>query len=202
MRDSSLRDAELVELACSGEVEAFGELISKHQGGIYNSVFHLVGRHQDAEDIAQEVFLKAYRSIGAFQRKAAFGTWLFGIMLNTVRSFWRKEGRRAAVLRLNANPGDEHRTLVSPESGLEGPLEMTARTQEVQQVRDAIGELEEELKEILVLRDIEGLSYERIARLLEVPLGTVKSRLYRARRSLKEKLQPVFEKRFSSEHDG
>jgi len=193
MEDMSLSDAELVEQVRRGRLEAFGELVSRHQECIYNTAYYLVGNDEDAQDVAQDVFLKAYRNIGTFERKAKFSTWLYGIMLNTVRSVWRKQGLRSGALSLSARPEDEA-AAADPESEREGPVHATVRAETVAAVRGAIEELEGELKEILVLRDIEGLSYEDIAEALGVPLGTVKSRIFRARYCVKEKLRPVFGK--------
>ena len=192
MGHTSLSDDELVELACAGQDQAFEALVCRHQDNIYNAAYYLVGNHQDAQDIAQDVFVKAYGSIVKFRRKSRFGTWLFGIMLNTVRSFWRKRSRTDGAVHLGGNPADEERGHLSLQSGQDGPLGTSLRLETVQMVRSAIEQLEEELREILVLREIQGLAYEDIAALLRLPLGTVKSRLFRARYALKEELEPFF----------
>jgi len=191
---TSLSDAELVELACAGQTQAFEALVCRHQDSIYNAAYYLVGNHQDAQDIAQDVFVKAYGSLAKFRRRSSFGTWLFGIMLNTVRSFWRKRSHTDGVVRLGGSLADEEEGYPEVESGHDGPLENSLRSETVQRVRSAVGQLEQELREILVLREMEGLSYEDISELLGLPLGTVKSRLFRARYALKEQLEPFFEK--------
>ncbi|MHC5034829.1 MAG: RNA polymerase sigma factor, partial [Planctomycetota bacterium] len=104
---ASTGESELIELARSGDVAAFGRLVEQNQDFVYNSVYHLVAGEQDAEDIAQEVFVKAYRNIGAFKGRARFSTWLYGIMLNTVRDFWRRR-RRHVTLSLSG-PADAER---------------------------------------------------------------------------------------------
>jgi len=148
----------------------------------------MVSNREDAEDIAQEVFLKAYDSIHRFRQEAKFGTWLYGIMLNTVRSYWRKQSRRSGKLRLDHGENGE---TIDIEAEADGPMESSVRAERVQKVREAIERLTHDLREVIVLRDIEGMTYEEISDALEVPMGTVKSRLYRARNSLKDKLMPV-----------
>ena len=183
-----MSDRKLVEAVCNGRTEMFGRLVERHQDRIYNSVYYMVSNREDAEDLAQEVFLKAYDNIHSFRQEAKFGTWLFGIMLNTVRSYWRKQSRRSGKLRLDH--GEEGET-IDVEAEVDGPVESSVRAERVQQVRQAIDRLKHDLKEVILLRDIEGMTYEEISDALDVPMGTVKSRLYRARNSLKEKLAPV-----------
>jgi len=180
-------DEELVGRTCAGDTEAFGQLVERHQDQIYNAVLHLVGARHDAEDLTQEVFLKAYRSIGGFRGQAAFGTWLYSIMLNCVRSHWRAHGRRPESLSLGSSEGGNNPGGL-PASREGEPLREAVRYERVAIVRKAIGELAPELKEVLVLRDREGLSYEELAASLKLPLGTVKSRLFRARSALKDRL--------------
>ncbi len=190
MDEVSCSDAELVRRTCRGESDAFALLVSRHQDYVYNAVVHLVGQGWDAEDLAQEVFLKAYRSIGGFRRKARFSTWLYGIMLNCVRSHWRRQGRRPRVVSLNPGVADDG-PAPDPPSPQDGPLDQAVRSERVSFVRCCIAKLPEELREVIVLRDLEGLSYKELARSLSLPLGTVKSRLFRARRALRARIVPV-----------
>ncbi|KPK65647.1 MAG: hypothetical protein AMK73_02330 [Planctomycetes bacterium SM23_32] len=180
-------DAGLVARARDGDVEAFGRLVERHQDHIYNAVYHLVGSEQDAEDIAQDVFMRAYSHLNGFQGRARFSTWLYGIMLNAVRSHWRRAGPRRTVSLEGA--GDE--TRADPPATGDGPVRRAVRREHVDAVRGAIAELEEEWREIIVLRDIRGLSYEELAETLDLPAGTVKSRLHRARAALRDKLEPL-----------
>ena len=183
-------DAALIADARGGNVDAFGLLVERHQGYVYNAVYHLVRSDQDAEDISQEVFVKAYRNLARFREEARFTTWVYGIMLNTVRSFWRKSGRRK-TLPLE-NPGEDGRAMDGPPDTGEGPDAQTERREQIETVRAAVGELDRELREIIVMRDIQGLSYEDLADALDLPAGTVKSRLHRARHALKLKLEPLY----------
>jgi len=189
MPDALIPDAELVRRARDGDVEAFGELVECNQDQIYNALCHLVGSEHDAEDVAQEVFLKAYGAISGFRGDAKFSTWLYGIMLNTVRNVWRSQKRRN-VIRLDERFDDDDQPRHELEADQETPAEVAVRDERVAAVRTAIAELDEELREILVLRDIRGFRYEELADVLGVPRGTVKSRLHRARLALKVKLAP------------
>jgi RNA polymerase sigma-70 factor (ECF subfamily) len=189
MPDALTPDAELVRRARDGDVEAFGELVERNQDQIYNALYHLDGSEHDAEDVAQEVFLKAYGAISGFRGDAKFSTWLYGIMLNTVRNVWRSQKRRN-VIRLDERFDDDDQPRPELEADQETPAEAAVRDERVAAVRTAIAELDEELREILVLRDIRGFRYEELADVLGVPRGTVKSRLHRARLALKVKLDP------------
>ncbi len=190
MEESSCDDMELVARTCGGETEAFAVLVSRHQDYIYNAVFHLIGAAQDVEDIAQEVFLKAFHGLSGFRRGSRFSTWLYGIMLNCVRTYWRTRKRRPSVASLGGH-GHDGNPVPDPTSPQPGPLTNSVQSERVELVRRAIGELERELREIIVLRDIEGLSYRELARVLRLPLGTVKSRLSRARSALRRKIAPA-----------
>ncbi len=188
MAEASPSDAELVRQARRGNVSAFGDLVQRHQDYIYNAVFHLVSDEQDAEDLAQEVFLRAYDGLESFRGEARFTTWVYGIMLNTVRSFWRRTRRRAVVsLDRELNPEEGPRPELPAEA--DGPQTQTMRREKVRMVRAAIAELEDDLREIIVMRDIQGLTYEELADAIGVPDGTVKSRLHRARGRLKDILE-------------
>ncbi len=185
-------DADLIARTREGDAEAFGRLVERNQDYVYNLVYHLVGGEQDAEDIAQEVFVRAYKGIGRFEGRAKFSTWLYGIMLNCVRSFWRRRARRRTFT-LGPGGEDDEDERPEPESGGDNPFEATMREERIETVRSAIAELDHELREIVVLRDIHGLPYEELAEVLDLPAGTVKSRLHRARSVLKEKLESFFE---------
>ena len=182
-------DGRLAQRAGKGDTDAFAELVVRHQDYIYNAVMHLVSAPHDAEDIAQEVFMRAFRSIGGFRREAEFSTWVYGIMLNCVRNHWRRQGRRKDTASFAPRCGEDD-TTSEPTSPDDGPSEMSQRSETVAAVRRAIDELDVELREVIVLRDIEGQPYEALARIIGVPLGTVKSRLFRARHALKERISP------------
>ncbi len=185
-------DAALVHRAREGDVEAFGQLVERHQDYMYNAVFHLVRREEDAEDVAQEVFVRAYENLTRFQGRAKFTTWLYGIMLNTVRSFWRRSSRHS-VLSIDVPSDGQDGRPPEIESGVEDPADATMRREHVRMVRAGIARLDDQLREIIVLRDIQGLTYGDLADALDVPEGTVKSRLFRARRELRRVLEPYYD---------
>jgi RNA polymerase sigma-70 factor (ECF subfamily) len=186
-----LSEARLLERARDGDVEAFGVLVERNQDYLYNAVYHMVGGGADAEDVAQEVFMRAYDNIARFEGRSAFRTWLYGIMLNTVRTHWRRRSRRQTVsLESARNEADNPRP--DPAWDGDGPPQAAARDERVEAVRAAIAALDEDSREILVLRDIQGLSYQELGQALGLPAGTVKSRLHRARLALKERLEPLY----------
>lgn len=184
-------EAHLLEQARSGDVEAFGRLVELHQDYIHNAVYHLLGSREDAADVAQEVFMRAYDKLQGFQGRARFGTWVYGIMLNCVRNHWRR-GKRRWTLSLDGPGADDGTPHLDPSDPADGPLESVMQSERVRMVRAAIARLDEGLREILVLRDIEGLSYEELSEVLELEAGTVKSRLHRAREALRRGLEPYY----------
>jgi RNA polymerase sigma-70 factor (ECF subfamily) len=191
MAKAAPSDAELVSQAQAGRSEAFGRLVERHQDYVYSSVCYLVGSGPDAEDIAQDVFVSAYRALGKFEGRARFTTWLYGIMLNSVRSYWRRQ-KKVTVLSMDlGGEGEDPAPQFAAQQ--DGPAELTARAERVGAVRQAIAGLDERLREVIVLRDIQGLSYEELAEALELPDGTVKSRLHRARRDLMKRLKPYWD---------
>ena len=192
MVQTSCDDAELVVRTCRGDNDAFAELVARYQDYMHNTIGHMVGFGQDAEDLTQEVFLKAYRGLGGFRRRAQFSTWLYGIMLNCVRSYWRHKGRRPNVVSLDRSAGEDgDDPAPDPPSPTDGPDGEVERSENVAMIRAAIGRLPEELREIVVMRDLQGMSYEDLALTLDLPLGTVKSRLARARSALKDAVAPL-----------
>ncbi|MCD6416366.1 MAG: sigma-70 family RNA polymerase sigma factor [Planctomycetes bacterium] len=194
MREAVPSDEKLVAQVREGDAEAFGRLVRKHQDYVYNAVYHMVGDDQDAEDLAQEVFVRAYNGLAGFEARARFTTWLYGILLNTVRSYWRRQARRSVVsLGFDGDEPNEPGAQLPAEDA--GPLEAALQNEEIRMVRRAIGELEDELREIIVLRDMQGLPYDELAEALRIPAGTVKSRLHRARGRLKEKLEDFFDQK-------
>jgi RNA polymerase sigma-70 factor (ECF subfamily) len=184
---STADDQQLIQQCLSGNTEAFGELVIRYQDRLYNSLMLMVGSPEDARDLAQEAFVHAFRKLDSFRGDAAFYTWLFRIAVNAAISFRRRAARQKSasidVLKeaAGAEPLDRHDD-ASPSSQIE--------TQETQQVvRQALGELSEEFRTALVLTEIEGMSYEEAAAAVGCPIGTIRSRIHRARNELREKLR-------------
>jgi RNA polymerase sigma-70 factor (ECF subfamily) len=172
-------EAELVIRAQGGDRNAFSELVCIHAQGVLNVIFRMCGNAQVAEDAAQETFIRAWSHLGSFRVDSSLRNWLYRIALNTATDMLRKEKR---IL-----PGDvDDFQLADPQLGPEGIYLQEERTALVQA---AIQSLPDASRAVLVLKEYEGLSYREIADALDIPLGTVMSRLNYARRTLKEKLE-------------
>jgi len=182
-----LDDLALVDRTLTGDTRAFEELVLRYQDRLYNAVVHTVGCADEARDIVQEAFFSAFRKLASFQRTASFYTWLFRIAFNASISHRR---RRRPALTVDALK-DEHDR--EPVDHREPPESRMERAERVLQVQTALGKLSEEHRAILVLREMEQMDYEAIAETLELPVGTVRSRLHRARSQLKEILEGMLE---------
>jgi len=189
-------DTELVSRSVNGDRKAFGLLVQRYQDRVYNLSYRLVGQHHGALDLSQEAFLKALAAMPGFRGESGFYTWLYRIVLNLHMNKERSLAAKAARKTIPLNPGrreelegNERRsvTLEDPRGGDPSlPMQNEERDDRIQA---ALLELEAQHRQVVLLCDMEGLAYEEIADLLEVPLGTVKSRLHRAREALKVKLK-------------
>lgn len=166
-----------------GDQKAFGDLVLKYQDRLFNSLTQLMGSPEDAQDITQEALVQAYLKLDTFQGNSAFYTWLYRIAFNLAMSHARK--RRPIALGEGADdspnrpePVDHHPT----------PHQQMVTQEQIDSVQSAIDSLASEHREIVVLREIEGFDYEQIASVLDIPIGTVRSRLFRARMQLKSML--------------
>ncbi len=185
-------DLRLAQLSREGRREAFGELVSRYQDRVYALALRLTGNADDAAEIAQEAFLKAWRALGAFRGESAFYTWLFRITVNEARTRQRARAARPAPLSLDAARREDGPTPVEAAAArTPDPSDEAARAESRRLVEEGLGRLELEHREIIVLRDIEGRDYEEIADVLGCPRGTVKSRLHRARAALRGLLAPA-----------
>lgn len=178
-------DAQLIDQTLAGQSEAFGELVLKYQDRLFNTVFHVVGHAEDARDIVQEALVQAFIKLETFRRQSAFYTWLYRIAFNAAVSHQRRRRPMASIDRAReyANlepPGEE-----------DDPAESLERKERCRWVRGAIAQLTEEYRAVIVLREIDGCCYETIAEVLDLPIGTVRSRLHRARLQLKERLSEM-----------
>ncbi|MCI8341759.1 MAG: sigma-70 family RNA polymerase sigma factor [Firmicutes bacterium] len=176
----------LVEKAKKGDSASFGSLIIHHERFVYNVVYRMLPNKEDAEDISQEVFIKAYKYLNRFDGKAAFSTWLYKIAVNTCIDEIRKR-RGKETISINAEIDTGEGTVEKEYvSGIIGVEEEVLSKEGVEIIKRAINNLSEEQKTVITLRDIEGLSYIEIAEITECSMGTVKSRLSRARQALKD----------------
>ncbi len=173
----------LVKKAQNNDLSAFEELVRLYQNKVYALCVHLTGNHADAQDLAQEAFIRAYRAVGRFRNEADFGTWMHRIAVNTWLNFRRKNSSRQPVVYLDEphqdGDGGEVRREIAGEDG--DPLQLLEEKEYRGLVRAALDSLSAEHRSVLVLREIEGYSYEEVSRMLGCSLGTVKSRLSRAR---------------------
>ncbi len=189
----SLEDAALVARTQEGNRDAFSALVVRYQDRVVNLVYRRLNDREAALDVAQDVFLKAYRGLSRFEGQSKFFTWLFRITMNETCSARRKRNRRPAPLSLNREGPDGAR-LSDPADTTYEPSAEVERQDDEAMIRRAIFELDDDLGQVLVLRDIEGLSYAEVAKILGVPLGSVKSRIHRARQTLKARLAKVIER--------
>jgi RNA polymerase sigma-70 factor (ECF subfamily) len=178
-------DQELIAECLSGQTHAFGDLVARYQNRLFNTLVNVLGSVDDAHDVAQEAFVNAFQKLHTFRGHSAFYSWLFRIALNSAVSQKRKQ---RAVVSIDAardqsgeEPIDRH-PATRPEHGLESSERQMA-------VRAALAELAEEFRTALILKEMEDLSYEEISEIVGCPIGTVRSRIHRARAELRVKLQ-------------
>jgi len=173
-------DTELVRRIREGDAEALRLVVERYQDRIFALIHGIVRDAHEVEDVAQEVFLKVFTRIEAFDGRSQFYTWLYRVAVNAAKDHVKKRVRRPAVAleEADALPG-----------GAEGPDARAARNETARLVREAIDELPVRYREVLALRELEGLSYDEVAQVLGISIGTVESRLHRARSRLKRKLE-------------
>jgi RNA polymerase sigma-70 factor (ECF subfamily) len=194
MRDRDI-DQQLVERAQRGDKQAFELLFAKYQRKLSRLLSRFIRDPAEVEDVAQESFIKAYRALPSFRGDSAFYTWLYRIGINTAKNYLVAMGRRAPTTTEfdseeaeSFEDGDQLRDINTPESMLMSK-EIAAT------VNETMEELPEELRAAITLREIEGLSYEEIAGIMNCPIGTVRSRIFRAREAIAARLRPLIETR-------
>lgn len=181
-------EARFIERAKQGDVEAFESLIGQYERKVYNLAYKLTGNPEDASDMAQEAFVRVYTKLGDFRGDSSFVTWLFQITANVCRDELRRRVRQRTTSIDETVEGDEgEMTRQFADTG-DGPEQALDRQEAQRLVRAAMATLEPEHQEVLMLRDFQDLSYEQIRDILNCSLGTVKSRLNRARNALKDTL--------------
>lgn len=186
-------DQQLVERVQRGDKQAFGLLVSKYQRKLARLLSRMIRDPAEVEDVTQEAFIKAYRALPSFRGESAFYTWLYRIGINTAKNYLVSQGRRAPTTTPTEledaetmEDGDALRDIETPER-----LMMTRQIGET--VNAAMDALPEELRTAIVLREIEGLSYDEIASVMDCPIGTVRSRIFRAREAIAERLRPMLD---------
>ena len=186
-------DQQLVERVQRGDKAAFDLLVVKYQRKIFRLLSRLIRDSAEVEDVAQEAFVKAYRALPNFRGDSAFYTWLYRIAINTAKNYLVSQGRRAPTSTQadvedaeTFDDGDHLRDLNTPDS-------MLVTKQVGEAVNRAIDQLPEDLRTAIVLRELEGLSYEEIAESMQCPIGTVRSRIFRAREAIALELRPILD---------
>jgi len=178
-------DRELVDRARRGDGDAFGLLVVRHQDRIYTAVLRFCGDAEDARDIVQRAFLNAWRRLESFKGDAAFSTWMYRIAFNESVSFRREGGRRrlAPLTESAPEPADDRR-----------PGDRLDSAEARGQVQQALSLLDPDERKIIILKELDGRSYDEISEIMEIPKGTVRSRLFRAREVLRDKLRIILKK--------
>ena len=183
---SVVDDDQLIEAALAGNSAAFGDLVRKYQDRLYTTMTHVLGSSEDAKDVVQDAFVKAFVKLESFQRASGFYTWLYRIAFNTAISRQRRR-RPTQSVDLRQDCGQE------PLDPGAAPGERLEREELAKQVRGALETLSDEHRTVLVLRDIDGCDYDAMANILDIPVGTVRSRLHRARLQLRDQLKKVLQ---------
>jgi RNA polymerase sigma-70 factor (ECF subfamily) len=185
-------EAKFIERLRQGEAAAFEELVTERSGEIYGLLFRLTENSEEARDLTQETFLRAFQSIGGFRGEADLRTWIYRIAINQARNRWRwwRRRRRDSTVSLDATQGRSNQTLIETlAESSENPEQQTLAHERELVLRSALQKVGRAYRETLILRDIEGFTYEEIATTLGINVGTLKSRLARGRQELRRKLE-------------
>ena len=186
-------DRELVQRVQKGDKSAFDLLVRKYQLKIIKLISRYVHDPSEALDVSQEAFLKAYRALPGFRGDSAFYTWLYRIAINTAKNYLVAQGRRPPGSDIDAHEAEQYegQSLLKE---YETPERLLLKDEIEATVFRAIEELPEDLRTAITLREIEGLSYEEIAEVMECPVGTVRSRIFRAREAIDKRIQPLLQR--------
>jgi RNA polymerase sigma-70 factor (ECF subfamily) len=187
-------DLSLVQRAQRGESGAFDALVRRYQHKVVKLVMRYVRNPTEAEDIAQDAFIKAYRALPRFRGDSAFYTWLYRIAINTAKNSLAARARNPVRLDADGGGDDDDRPGLEERMIDAATPEALALTEEIRAtVNAAIDQLPEDLRTAIMLRELEGLSYEEIAKTMDCPVGTVRSRIFRAREAVDERLREIFD---------
>ncbi|MWP60871.1 RNA polymerase sigma factor RpoE [Gilliamella sp. Pas-s25] len=184
-----ITDQVLVDRVLNGDKNAFNLLVVRYQ----NKLAHLVSRYvlaSEVPDVVQETFIKAYRSLSLFKGESVFYTWLYRIAVNTAKNYLTSQGRRPPLSDIDASEAESYEGADSLRN-LDNPENLALSDEVKKTVFAAIEALPDDLKTAITLREIDGLSYEEIAEIMDVPVGTVRSRIFRARDAIDEKIKPL-----------
>ena len=185
-------DKELVERVQAGDKRAFDELVLKYQHKLVKLISRYVHDHAEALDVSQEAFIKAYRALPRFRGDSSFYTWLYRIGINTAKNHLVSQGRRPPDNDIDAQDAERY-DIESRLKDQESPEALAQRDQVQETVMAAIDDLPDDLRTAIVLREFEGLTYDEIAQAMDCPIGTVRSRIFRAREAIDKRLRPLID---------
>ncbi|MFC1587000.1 sigma-70 family RNA polymerase sigma factor [Planctomycetota bacterium] len=192
MKLTETDDRTLVKQSQLGDKEAFRQLMERYQDRVFNSVYRIIGDADEADNLLQETFFKAYKALDQFKQESQFSTWLYRIAMNNCASYLRKlkTVKHQKLLSLDTawGGGEDSGKLQMADKTIT-PYEELVGSERQMVIQNAITELEPDLRRIVVLKDVENYSYEEIAEIIGCPMGTVKSRLFKAREQLRERLK-------------
>jgi RNA polymerase sigma-70 factor (ECF subfamily) len=176
-------DAQLIDEALAGNSASFGQLVIRYQDRLYNTICHVVGCREDAYDVVQDAFVQAFLKLDSFHRTSAFYTWLYRIAFNVAITRKRRSKPTTSIEQIREASGE------NPAAADCDPTMRLEQQERAAQVQTALAALSEEYRTVLVLREMDGCPYETIAEMLDLPVGTVRSRLHRARLQLRDELK-------------
>jgi RNA polymerase sigma-70 factor (ECF subfamily) len=185
-------DSALIEKCRAGDIAAFEPLVEKYRQRVWRLAYNVLRDREEAWDVAQEAFIKAYQALPSFRGQSAFYTWLYRITMNVAADRARSRAAQGRAFGTERVPEEDwERVIADPDPGEASPVDAAARREERQKIMKALDQLTEDHRRIIMLGDLEGLSYREIAETLEIPMGTVMSRLHNARKRLRDVLGPL-----------
>ena len=193
MSDQNSIDQQLIERIQRGDKNAFNLLVRKYQHKVVSLVSRYVNNPGDIPDVAQEAFIKAYRAIPDFRGESAFYTWLYRIAVNTAKNYIVAQGRRPPDMDVDSQDAETYEGAESLHE-VANPENLMLSNEIRAEVAATLAGLPEDLRTAITLREIEGLSYEEIAEVMECPVGTVRSRIFRAREAIDKRIQPLLQR--------
>jgi len=182
-------ESKLIKRIKTGDMDAFSQLVSAYEKKAINYAYRMLNDASDAEDAAQEAFLKVFDKIDTFREKSTFSTWFYTVLNNVCLDILRKRSRTADTVSINQTSSDDDEYELQLEDNSPGPYEQLQKNEAQRLLQEAIAQLSDEHRTIIIMRDINGFEYEEIAKITGVSLGTVKSRLSRARLALRSILK-------------
>ena len=187
---NAIPDNQLIQQSINGDTQAFSALITRYQDRLVHSLEHALGSREDALDAAQQAFVSVWQKLDTFRQDSAFYSWLYRVALNAAISGRRKQRLSTTSLESYVESSG---TGAADGNADADPTRQLASAENVRLVREALLQVAEEFRQPLVLKEMDGFSYEEIAKILEIPIGTVRSRIFRARREITERLHRLFE---------